>query len=80
MDLLSELSLGTPDENGEVLELISARGKKIIGPKLYKSLVICANHLEALSKVSAFQMPQCRVPFPANTPKSPRAASYSCCF
>lgn len=60
MDLLSKLSLDTPDGNREVLELISARGKKNHRPKLYKSLVICANHVEALSKGSVFQMLPCK--------------------
>lgn len=64
MDLLLKLSLYTSDENGEVLELISAGGKE---SKLYKSLVICANHLEALSEGSVFPVPQCRVPFPAKS-------------
>lgn len=80
MDLLSKLSLDTPDGNRDVLELISAQGKKNHRLKLYKSLVICAHHLEGLSKGSVFQMLQCRVPFPPSTHQSPRAASYSCCF
>lgn len=70
MDLLSKLSLDTPDLSWSFSVLDEVWIKKKKKTKLYKALVICDNDSEASFKGSVFQVLQCRVSFSENTPQN----------